>query len=88
MPIFAAALTISLAALLPVLRCTEVEQQSVGLGQSPPCRLLAGAAAMPPTTTKPATCRYVEKGHFLPHAPAAKTARTAPKDVTDQPIGA
>ena len=34
------------------------------VGHSPPCRLLAGAAAMPQTTTKPATCRYVEKGRY------------------------
>jgi hypothetical protein len=27
-------------------------------------------------------------GQFLPHAPAAKTARTIPKDVTDLPIRA
>jgi hypothetical protein len=34
------------------------------------------------------TIGVAEKGQFLPHAPAAKTARTAPKDVTDLPTGA
>jgi hypothetical protein len=32
--------------------------------------------------------RMSEMGQFLPHAAAAKTARSAPKDITDRPIGA
>jgi hypothetical protein len=41
-------------------------------------------------TTHTPLIRYFinDIGQFLPHAPAAKTARTIPKDVTDLPIRA
>jgi hypothetical protein len=42
----------------------------------------------PQDRTRRQTVGAAVQGQFLPHAAAAKTARTAPKDVTDRPIGA
>ena len=60
------------------------------MGQSPPCRPLACAAAMPPIPTKLPTCRYIETGHERPPAVHKNgepfRGRSTVKSVTDPAI--